>query len=126
MSISDIVIGINVLFFMGMGTVALVSPPTVTSYFGLLDIPADFRNEVRAVYGGFGVAVSVLLAAAKISEPLRAGIIVAISISLLGMACGRIVSWSIERTSKVWPFVFLILEVFLGFSLLWTVYGNVI
>ena len=50
------------LLFFGMGVSTLVYPQIIFDSFavnGLMDV--DFRNEVRAVYGGYGVVVAVLL-----------------------------------------------------------------
>lgn len=104
--------------FLAMGAVALVSPPWVTSFFGLREIPADMRNEVRAVYGGFGVAVAALLIAAVRVERIRSGVVLAVAVFLLGMAAGRVVSFALDRTAGRWPVLFLGLELALGGLLL--------
>ena len=60
-------IWINVVFFLGMGVCALVRPQFVVSFVKLVPETADARNEVRAVYGGFGIAIAVLLAVAALT-----------------------------------------------------------
>ena len=45
--------------FIAMGVMALLRPAQVLAYFGLHNLTPDLRNEVRAVYGGFGVALPV-------------------------------------------------------------------
>ena len=51
-------------FFVAMGVLALVAPERILATFGTTGLTVEGRNEVRAVYGGFGVAVGVLLVAA--------------------------------------------------------------
>jgi hypothetical protein len=61
------------------------------------------RNEIRAVYGGFGVAIAVLLAVAP-SSPRRApGALLAVAVALAGMAAGRLVSAAVERPDRFDP-----------------------
>lgn len=54
-------IAVAALFMLGMGLCALVRPAFVVTFVGLVPSTADARNEVRAVYGGFGVAMAALL-----------------------------------------------------------------
>jgi hypothetical protein len=79
------------LGFLLMALGALIRPREVLAQFGIaVEGPAG-TNEVRAVYGGFGIAVAVLLAVAALGDPPTAeGIVVAIAFALLGMAAGRI------------------------------------
>ncbi|WP_442942185.1 hypothetical protein [Nonomuraea sp. NBC_00507] len=42
------------VFFAGMGVYGLVAPGTLVAPFGIRVPSAGGRNEVRAVYGGFG------------------------------------------------------------------------
>ena len=100
---------INVVFFLGMGICALVRPQFVVSFVKLVPETADARNEVRAVYGGFGIAIAVLLVVAEHAPALRSGVLVAVAVALLGMAAGRVVSLFIERGGR-WPWVFLVME----------------
>ena len=98
------------LFFLGMGLVALVRPESVLAFFGIQSLTLDARNEVRAVYGGFGVAIAGLLVVASRDEALRAGIVVAVAIALVGMATGRVVSAVVDRKVGTWPAVFFCVE----------------
>lgn len=100
---------INVLFFLGMGICALVRPQFVVSFVQLVPETADARNEVRAVYGGFGIAIAGLLVVAGQDAGLRSGVLLAVAVALLGMAAGRVVSVSLERGGR-WPWVFLVME----------------
>ena len=91
------------VFFVGMGILALAAPERITAIFGTTGLTADGRNEVRAVYGGFGVAVGVLLWVAASSPALRAGVYVAVAASLGGMAAGRLIAAVFERPGRFYP-----------------------
>jgi hypothetical protein len=111
---------INAAFFMFMGVSALFSPKFVVSFVKFTPETTDARNEVRAVYGGFGVAVSILLIYAAYSPSLKNGILLAVAVSLLGMAAGRIVSSLIERPGH-WPIIFIFMESALATLLLFNI-----
>lgn len=72
----------------------------------------ESRNEVRAVYGGFGVAVAALLIVADDrAADFRAGVMMAIAIALLGMAAGRVFSALMEPKALIgFPGIFMVLE----------------
>jgi uncharacterized protein DUF4345 len=90
--------------FAAMGLAALVRPADVLAQFGVSVETADGRNEVRAVYGGFGLAVAGLLAVAALGEPATAnGILVAVAFALIGMAAGRLLSALRERPTGLYP-----------------------
>ena len=81
------------VFFLGMGCFALASPAALIRPFGItLPIP-ESRAEVRAVYGGFGLAIAAMLALALTGHPAREGILITVAAALGGMAFGRLVSW---------------------------------
>ena len=109
---------INAVFFFGMGICAFVQPKSVVSFMQLVPETVDARNEIRAVYGGFGIAVSALLVYAAYHDDIRSGVLVAVAAALLGMAFGRIVSLFIERPGK-WPLIFIVVESGLAGLLLW-------
>jgi hypothetical protein len=90
--------------FAAMGLAALIRPADVLAQFGVSVETADGRNEVRAVYGGFGLAVAGLLAVAALGEPDTAnGILVAVAFALIGMAAGRLLSALRERPTGLYP-----------------------
>ena len=91
------------VFFVGMGLVALAAPDRIPAIFGTMGLTAEGRNEVRAVYGGFGVAVGVLLMVAASSPPLQPGVYVAVGVSLGGMAAGRLIAAAVERPAGFYP-----------------------
>ena len=92
------------LFFAGMGVFGLVAPAALVRPFGIVPATAEGRSEVRAVYGGFGVAIAALLFVALAQAPeLRRGVVPAVAVALLGMAFGRLVSRLIERPAGFYP-----------------------
>jgi len=110
-------IAVTALFMAGMGLSALARPAFVVALVGLVPSTPDARNEVRAVYGGFGVAMAALLVFASGDATLRPGVLVAMAAALLGMAGGRLAGMVAERTGR-WPCVFLLVETALGVLLL--------
>lgn len=85
------------VFFAGMGLAALVRPALIWAPFGVEPTTPGSRSEVRAVYGGFGIAIAALLVLTDDSAAdLRDGVLVAVAVSLLGMAAGRAVSAVLE------------------------------
>ena len=91
------------IFFVGMGLIALAAPDRIPATFGTIGLTAEARNEVRAVYGGFGVAVGVLLLVAASSPALQPGVYAAVAVSLAGMAGGRLVAAAVERPGSFYP-----------------------
>jgi predicted anti-sigma-YlaC factor YlaD len=81
------------LFFLSFSVWALVAPVPFARIVGLdADTPMG-RNEVRAVYGGFGLAMVALCAGALLAWPeFRAGLFLALALALGGMAGGRVVA----------------------------------
>jgi len=106
--------------FAGMGVVALVAPGRIPAYLGERLETADGRSEVRAVYGGFGLAVAGVLVAAVTGEGgVREGILVAVGFALAGMAAGRLLSALADGPVSVWPvWGFVALEAIFGGLLL--------
>lgn len=101
---SNLVVVIVAVFFAGMGIYALAAPAAMLRPFGFNIDNAVSRAEVRAVYGGFGLAMAGVLGyAATIVGPLRDGIVLAVAVALGGMAFGRLVSGLIERRMAFYP-----------------------
>jgi hypothetical protein len=100
----DIVVLAVAATFALMAVVALGRPRDVLAQFGVSVDSAEGRNEVRAVYGGFGLAVTALLAVAALGDPgTREGILVTVAFALAGMAAGRLISAALERPRGVYP-----------------------
>ncbi len=92
------------VFFAGMGILGLARPAQIVERFGIDVGGRDGRNEVRAVYGGFGIAVAALLVVAVGSDgDLRDGLLVAFAGALIGMAVGRLVGFVLERPVRRSP-----------------------
>lgn len=120
-----LVIVLAAVFFLGMGLFALARPAALIRPFGItLPIP-ESRAEVRAVYGGFGVAIAGVLALAASGHPARDGILITVAAALGGMAFGRLASGLIDRPKAFYPnwFYFLV-EVVGAAGLLWAVRGR--
>ncbi|MCP2278638.1 DUF4345 family protein [Nocardia amikacinitolerans] len=113
---SVVLIAVVALFFAAMGVYGLLRPSQLADTVGLLADRADAHAEVRAVYGGFGIAVAVVLglAAADIGD-LRFGVCVAVAAALGGMAFGRIWSSFTGRASAFYPvWFYFVVEVTLA------------
>jgi Domain of unknown function (DUF4345) len=106
--------------FFAMGIGAIAKPHLVTAQFDILDLTAAGRNEVRAVYGGFGVMTAVALLVALQQPELRPGVFLAVAAALSGMAGGRMVSAVIDRAIDKWPLRYLLLELVVATMLLAT------
>lgn len=111
---ANTLLGLMAAAFLLMGLGALWRPALVTAQFGIPSLTRDGRNEVRAVYGGFGIAMALVLLAAMEHAELRTGISMAIAAALLGMAAGRIVSLGIDRGIGRWPALYLVIEALSG------------
>jgi len=90
-------------FFLGMGLFGLAAPTRLVAPFRIALEGADARTEVRAVYGGFGMAIGALLFFTLVKPDLRRGAVVAVAVALLGMAFGRLVARAFERPSAFYP-----------------------
>lgn len=104
----EAIVWIAAAAFAGMGVAGLLKPQFVMDYFGV-SLTKDGRNEVRAVYGGFGLAIGGALIWATQNGRYGAGIIFTVAVALAGMATGRAISAAIERPGK-WPIVFFVME----------------
>lgn len=101
-----------------MGIGAIAKPAFVTAQFGILDLTPAGRNEVRAVYGGFGIFMGLALLVALRQPELRDGILFAVAAALGGMAAGRLVSAAVDRGIDRAPLGYLVLEVIVAVMLL--------
>lgn len=111
-------------FFLGMGLFGLARPAGLIRPFGIALPDPTARAEVRAVYGGFGVAVAAALVLAATGHHGREGILLAVAAALIGMAFGRLVAGVIDTPKAFYPnWFYLIVELVLAGSLLWAAYG---
>jgi uncharacterized membrane protein YeaQ/YmgE (transglycosylase-associated protein family) len=114
-----VVIVIAAVFFLGMGIFALARPAALIRPFGITLPTAESRAEVRAVYGGFGLAIVGMLAIALMGHPAREGILITVAAALGGMAFGRLVSGLVDRPKAFYPNWFYFLVEIAGAAALW-------
>ena len=88
----------------------MIAPERVTRQFGIPHLDVDGRNEVRAVYAGFGLAVAGGLVIAVLTPHWRAPAASAVSLALAGMAAGRVCSAVIDRRIGRFPGLYGCLE----------------
>ena len=103
-------ISIAAFAFAAMGIIAIAAPTRVTRQFDVPELSAAGRNEVRAVYGGFGLAVAGILVAALLLPGVRAGICLTVASALSGTAAGRLISAGIDGTIGRFPLTYLAIE----------------
>ncbi|WP_245564170.1 DUF4345 family protein [Nocardia testacea] len=95
------------ILFAAMGLYALAVPAKPTAPFGIPVTTASGRSEIRAVYGGFGLAVAGALGwAALDSGELGRGVVLAVAVALAGMAGGRVVSRVLDGSVAFYPIWF--------------------
>lgn len=111
------------ILFLGMGVLALAAPERITAIFGQPSLTEAGRNEVRAVYGGFGVAMAALLAGAAVSPALAPGVCLSVGAALAGMAAGRVVSALVEWPRRFYPSWFYFAVEILGATVLFAASG---
>ncbi|QKG27110.1 DUF4345 family protein [Actinomadura verrucosospora] len=103
----DVLVVLVAVFFLGMGVLGLARPRTLIAPFGITLGSGEARTEVRAVYGGFGVAMAALLAyAAATHGGSRTGIVLTVAAALAGMAFGRLVSRAADKPAAFYPIWF--------------------
>lgn len=98
------VIAVIAVLFGGMGVYALAAPAALIRPFGVTLGSAVSRSEVRAVYGGFGLAIAAVLGYAAFREgDVQKGILITVGAALAGMALGRIVSAVVDSRTPFYP-----------------------
>jgi hypothetical protein len=103
-TIGTAVIVLISVFFLGMGTYALAAPAALVRPFGIMLGESASRSEVRAVYGGFGLAIAGVLVFAVIKQgDVRTGILIAVGAALAGMAFGRLASAVLGDRTAFYP-----------------------
>lgn len=98
------------LFFGAIGVSAMIRPRNLLKGFSIEANEPESRNEIRAVYGGFPLAVAALLILSLTRPDLSDGILIALATSSAGMAIGRIVSVLIDRKLGRDPAIYIVLE----------------
>ena len=98
------VIAVTAVFFLGMGLYALAAPAALIRPFGVTPETPTSRSEIRAVYGGFGLAIAaVLVYAAWRGGDVGKGIVITVGIALAGMALGRVASAVVDDRTPFYP-----------------------
>ena len=64
-----------ILFCLAMGLVALAAPERISAINGTPTLTVAGRNEIRAVYGGFGVVMAGMLCWGLADHAMRAGVL---------------------------------------------------
>ena len=115
------VIVIVAVFFFGMGLYALAAPAAMLRPFGFALGSDVQRAEVRAVYGGFGLAIAAVLGvAAATPGELRTGVLITVGAALGGMAVGRVTSAVLgDRTSFYPNWFYFLVEAVAAAALFW-------
>lgn len=98
------------VIFAVMGLAAFVRPAAMLAPIGLPAETVDARNEIQAVYGGFGLAMAAMLIAPLWLPDLGAGPAVVVGIALGGMAFGRVIALIREQRIGKFPAAFLAME----------------
>jgi uncharacterized protein (DUF697 family) len=113
------VISVTAVFFLGMGVYALAAPAALVRPFGITLGEAASRSEVRAVYGGFGLAIAGVLGFAAVNPgDVRAGILIAVAAALAGMAFGRVAAAVLgDRTSFYPNWFYCLVEIIVAAAL---------
>ena len=98
--------------------IAVAAPERVTRQFGNPNLDIDGRNEVRAVYGGFGIAVAIALAGALLVVDWRVPAAAAVAIALGGMALGRAYSAIIDKHIGRFPAIYGLIEAAISLAMM--------
>ncbi|NYI76831.1 DUF4345 domain-containing protein [Nocardioides panzhihuensis] len=106
-TVASLTIAVIGLFFLAMGTYALVTPGALAAPFHLSAKTPESRSEIRAVYGGFGIAMAAVLGAAALDiGDIRTGAVTTIGLALIGMAGGRLISRLFDTAVRFYPIWF--------------------
>lgn len=114
---ANLLIYLTAFLFLVMGIIGIFQPMRILRMLSVPETSPEMRNEARAIYGGFGIAVAAALFLATRLDGLRIGVLFTVALALLGMACGRITSLLVERPRGKNPYIFLILEILMCLAL---------
>lgn len=106
-----------IAFFAWLGSIALRHPRELLRGFGIEVEGVDGMNEVRAVYGGFPLAMALSLLFSLFRAELHPIAPLAVATAMLGMAAGRVISAAIDQSAGRLPTVFLAVEVAIATAL---------
>ncbi|TLG05343.1 DUF4345 domain-containing protein [Nocardia cyriacigeorgica] len=102
-----VVLVLAAVFFGGMGLYAFAAPALLARPFRLEVSAPESRYEIRAVYGGFGIAMALVLGWSAAGEGgAHSGAALAVGMALAGMAVGRVVSRLWDAPTAFYPIWF--------------------
>lgn len=113
--IQTIVVLVIAILYCWMGYKALASPTAITGIFDVPDVTGAMKNEIGAVYGGFGFAFGISLIVAFFRRSsVATGVILCLGILTLGMAAGRAISFCLLQPDNRYPMLFMGMEILMG------------
>jgi hypothetical protein len=116
---TTIILVVMAMFFLAMGVYALFAPTALARPFHITIDSPEGRSEIRAVYGGFGIAIAAVLIAAVLDiGGLRTGMVLTVAAALAGMAAGRLISRLADKPTAFYPIWFYFCIEGLGAALL--------
>ena len=109
------------VFFLAMGIYALLAPAALARPFRITIDTPEARSEIRAVNGGFGLAIAAILIVAALNVgDLRTGMVLTVAAALAGMALGRLLSRLTDKPTPFYPVWFYFCVEAVGAALLVT------
>ena len=108
--LATIALALSGSFYLALALAAFARPSTLLAGFGIAASGCDARNEIRAVYGGFPLAVALLVGWCLFGGEYAVGILVALTTATLGIALGRTISGVIDRRIGRLPAIFVGVE----------------
>lgn len=98
-------------YFLWLGVLAMRRPRNLLRGFGITAPTADGQNEIRAIYGGFPLALAAVLLLPIVRPELLDGIVVTSAAAVLGMVAGRLISAAVDRSFGRFPLIFTAVEI---------------
>ena len=106
-----------ILFYGLIGIQALRRPARLLKGLDLLANTPSARNEIRAVYGGMPIAISLLLAESLVHTATAPVVVTVIATITGGMAAGRLFSAIVDRDFAAAPRLWFALELVLAVAM---------
>jgi hypothetical protein len=113
---------IGFVLFAAMGATLLIWPEALARVTNQEPATPESRNEIRAVYGGFGIAIALALFVAMVYSDYRGGIMLTVGLALIGMAGGRGYAAYLERPTSNIIWGLLGAEALLGLIILFRLF----
>jgi hypothetical protein len=111
MTLARVTLWLGALAFAGIGIGFLVIPVRWAAVVDIVLPTATARTDLRATYGGFDLAIGVLLACCALrADWLRPGL-VAFGLAAAGFGGGRLIGILVERTASRLMLGFLTIEI---------------